>query len=61
MTVTNAVKGLKHIIQHREQFIKGLDDLSKGWSDDSAKQMVEAVQDFIQLSVFHKGFGYRKL
>jgi len=47
MTVTDAVKGLKHVIQHREQFIKGLDNLSKDWSDDSAKQMVQAVQDFV--------------
>ena len=42
MTMTNAVKGLKHVIQHREELIKGLDDLTKGWEDDCAKAMVNS-------------------
>ena len=45
--MANAVKALKNVILHRQQFINGLGDLSKNWQDDCAKQMIEAVQDFM--------------
>jgi hypothetical protein len=47
MTVANAVKGLKHVIQHREELIKGFDDMTKGWEDDCAKAMVDSIKDFM--------------
>lgn len=47
VTVKNAIHGVKNVIRHRQQFIKGLDDISKDWTDDSVKQMIETVQDFM--------------
>jgi len=47
MTVTNAVKGLKNIIRHREEFIEGLDTMTKNWKDECAKTMIYAIKDFM--------------
>ena len=47
MTVTNAVKGVKNVIRHKEEFIKGLDDMTKGWEDECAKRTVDAIKDFM--------------
>lgn len=47
MTIVNATKGLKNIIQHREQFIKNLDNMTKGWKDECAKGIIDAIKDFM--------------
>ena len=47
MTVTNAAKGLKNIIRLREEFIEDLDTLTKGWKDECAKGMIDAIKDFM--------------
>ena len=47
MTVTNAVKGLKNVIRHREAFIEGLDSMTKDCKDECAKTMIDAIKDFM--------------
>lgn len=47
MTVANAAKGLKHVIQHREKLIKGLDHMTKGWKDNCAIAMIDSIKDFM--------------
>jgi len=47
MTVTNATKGLKNIIRHREELIKGLDHMTKGWKDECAQAMIDSIKDFM--------------
>lgn len=47
MTVTNAVKGLKNIIQLRETLIKDLDTMIKDSKDECITGMIEALKDFM--------------
>jgi len=51
MTVTNAVKGLKNIIRLREDLIEGLDTVTKGWKDECAIGMIDAIKDFMTRDV----------
>lgn len=47
MTITNAVKGLKHVIQHKEKFIQNLDTMTKDWKDEWAITIIDAVKDSV--------------
>ena len=47
MTVTNAVKGLKNIIQLREKLIEDLDIMTKNWKDECAIGMIDSIKDFM--------------
>lgn len=47
MVVAKAIKGLKNLIRHREQMVKGLDDLSRDWKSDFAKHTVEGLEEFL--------------
>lgn len=47
MTVTNAVKGLKHVIRHREEFIEDLDSMTKNWKDECATGIIDAIKNFM--------------
>ena len=51
MTVTNAVKGLKNIIQLREELIKDLDTMTKNSKDERIAGMLEAIKDFMTRDV----------
>lgn len=47
MTITNAIKGLKHVIQHKEKFIADLDVMTKDWTSEWAKSMIDVIKDSV--------------
>lgn len=47
MTVTNAVRGLKNIIQLREELIEDLDIMIKNSKEESITGMIESLKDFM--------------
>lgn len=47
MTVTNAVKGLRNIIQLREKMIENLDIMIKNGKDECVNGMINSIKDFM--------------
>lgn len=47
MTVTNAVKGLKNIIQLREKMVEDLDIMIKNGRDECVNGMIDTLRNFM--------------
>lgn len=51
MTVGKVIRGLNILIKNREEIVTGLEDLSRGWPNDTALNTVKALVYFLSEEV----------